>query len=79
MNIPANIENAIRDRVASGRYASEEDVLCRALAALEEIEHIEDDARAKIEIGLRQLDNGEGIPMEDVFHSLRKRNFRGLF
>ena len=74
MEVPSHIEAEIKAKVASGRYDSAADVLQKALDVLEEVESAEADIRAKVKIGLDQLDRGEGIPAEDVFAELRERN-----
>ena len=65
------VEQLIRDRMASGRYGSEEELLVEALQALGESE---EDLKA-IEEGLSSLDGGEeGVPLAEAFNRLRKKH-----
>ncbi len=72
MDIPSHIEDEINKKASSGRYLSPEEVLRRALDALEEVERAEAEIRSKVATGLDQLNRGEGIPAEDVFSELHR-------
>jgi antitoxin ParD1/3/4 len=64
----------LRARVQSGRYDSTEDVLQASLVALDDAE-AEDSAndalRREIDIGIAELDRGEGIPGDVAFAEIR--------
>ncbi len=49
LQVSADIESRVRAFVADGRFASEEEVVCKALAALERQEHALDSIREGIE------------------------------
>ena len=70
-------EALIQKRLASGAYASPEEVVRRALEALDAEETWSDEERqvlnAKIARSLAQLDRGEGIPGEEARARLQKR------
>jgi Arc/MetJ-type ribon-helix-helix transcriptional regulator len=65
------VEQLIRDKMASGRYGSEEELLVEALQALDE-----SDADLKaIEEGLSSMDRGEeGVPLDEAFDRLRQKH-----
>jgi Arc/MetJ-type ribon-helix-helix transcriptional regulator len=67
----ADVEKLIQDRMASGRYGSEEELLVSALQALDE----DDEELKAIEEGLVSVDRGEaGSPLDEVFERLRQRH-----
>jgi Arc/MetJ-type ribon-helix-helix transcriptional regulator len=65
------VEQLIRDKMASGRYGSEEELLVEALQSLDE-----SDADLKaIEEGLSSIDRGEeGVPLDEAFNRLRQKH-----
>jgi Arc/MetJ-type ribon-helix-helix transcriptional regulator len=65
------VEQLIRDKMASGRYGSEEELLVEALQALDD-----SDADLKaIEEGLASVDRGEeGTPLDEAFDRLRQKH-----
>jgi predicted transcriptional regulator len=65
------VEKLIRDRMASGRYSSEEELLVEALHSLDEGE---EELRA-IEGGLASVDRGEeGTLLNVAFDRLRQKH-----
>ena len=77
-SLPASIEQTIHQKVASGRYASADEVISRAFAVLDIFEREEEHIRRSIALGIEQLDRGEGIPGEQVIAELRELNRRDL-
>lgn len=69
------VEQLIRDKMASGRYASEEELLVEALQSLDE----NDEDLKAIEVGLSSIDRGEeGVPLDEAFELFRqKRQIQG--
>lgn len=65
-HLPEHREQFIRDLVQSGRYASEDEVIDKALQLLEETdEHAKlADLRHEITIGIEQADRGELTPFD---------------
>ena len=73
--LPDDLRKFVQDEVASGRFQSAEDVICEALRRLREHERQLDELRAELQIGIDQLDRGEGIPFdaEDIKREIRAR------
>jgi antitoxin ParD1/3/4 len=75
LNLPPEFERAILERVRSGAYESTDDVLkvCLEALALLESALAEDHEwlRREIQIGIDELDRGEGIPREQAIERLR--------
>lgn len=75
-SLPPDVDEAIRRRIASGRYASPDEVMRAALRALERDE--EDKARklaaldAPIERGIADADAGRVLPLDEAFARVRK-------
>jgi len=78
MEISQHHEEQIKRRVESGKYGSPDEVLDKALAALEDREQALAEEFAEIEAKLaiadEQIKNGELIPASEVFDELRQRN-----
>ncbi len=69
-NFSAAVEQLIPEKMASGRYSSEEDLL---LSALHSLEDAEEELHA-IQEGIDSVDRGEeGISLEDAFQKLRDK------
>jgi len=79
--VPPDVEQWVRDRMAQGGYASADDVLRDALRALDEVADYQPDPKAaritsvdqlrqEVARGLEQLDRGEGQDGEKVFEDL---------
>jgi len=55
-------ERYIREKLASGAYASEDEVIAHALTVFRKVEHIlpaaQDDLRREIDLGLRDIQQG---------------------
>jgi antitoxin ParD1/3/4 len=60
VTVSNEVENRVRPWVESGRYPSADAVILDALQLLEERDL--ESLRAKLQIGIDQLDRGEGIP-----------------
>jgi len=61
--IPAEFEPFIANQLATGRYHSAQDVVLDALRLLREQGH--ETLRKEIQIGVDELDRGEGTVIED--------------
>lgn len=69
--LPPDVEQMVKDQIASGQYDSEDDVLRDALRSLtEEQEHL-----AAVEQAIVELKAGdEGIPVREAFEALREKH-----
>lgn len=67
----SDVERLIQQRMATGKYSSEEELFAHALHALDE-----DDQELKaIEEGLASVDRGEiGVSLDDAFDRLRRKH-----
>lgn len=61
VHLPPRLEAQIDQLVADGHFASAESVIVEALRLLQERESRRAQLRAKIQVGLDQLDRGEGV------------------
>ena len=70
------LEQLIQDKVKSGRYLSESEVVGEALRLLDERDRLQEarlaELKAKIRQGIEELDRGEGIDGEEVFAELEE-------
>ena len=68
---PPDLDQLVKERMASGIYDSEEDLIRCALLALE---HEEEDVRA-IEQAIQEWQSGDaGIPLDEAFAAIRARH-----
>lgn len=70
--IPPEFERAVLERVRSGRYASTDEVLQACLEGLEILEEADEDLRRELQIGIEELERGEGIPAEEAYEMIRR-------
>jgi antitoxin ParD1/3/4 len=67
----------IREKVASGEYDAPDDVITAALDCFQQIEQLRalrlKQLRREIDIGIAQLDRGEGRDADKVFERVRRR------
>ena len=70
-------EAFIREKVASGEYDAPDDVITAALDCFQQLEQFRalrlEQLRREIDIGIAQLDRGEGRDADDVFDRVRRR------
>ena len=64
MSLPQDLQQFVQQELACGRYRSEEDVVCEALRLLRERERRLQALREDVDAGLKQLDRGEGQPLD---------------
>jgi Arc/MetJ-type ribon-helix-helix transcriptional regulator len=70
LTIPADVQDRMNALLRTGRYASEEEILRAAVAALEE----QDADLAAIQSGINDLENGRCRPFADFDAEFRERN-----
>nr|WP_225225380.1 type II toxin-antitoxin system ParD family antitoxin [Komarekiella delphini-convector] len=70
------LEQLVKDRVTSGRYHSVNEVIGEALRLLEERDRLQEqrlaELKAKIQVGIEELERGEGIDGEEVFAEIEE-------
>ena len=64
MSLPQDLQQFVQQEIASGKYRSEEDLLCAGLRLLRERERRLQALREDVEPALEQLDRGEGKPLD---------------
>ena len=62
MQIPADIEARIQQKLAEGFFSDADEVIREAMRLLDQQDRQREEFRAKFRSGLDQLDRGEGIP-----------------
>ncbi len=73
IQVPKELEDYIREKLASGECQSEAEVMDRALKLLQEYDRRRAELDAELQKGLDSLDHGEGIPAEEVFDRLDEK------
>ena len=68
--IPADVQERVNALLGTGRYASEEEILRAAVAALEE----QNADLAAIQSGINDMENGRYRPFADFDAEFRSRN-----
>ena len=68
---PPDVDKLVKERLASGKYASEDDVLREALQALSE----EEEDLAAVQQAIAELEAGDqGVPLDEAFDSIRGKH-----
>lgn len=70
VDLGKRLEEAVEELVSAGRYGSKSEVLREGVRLVQEREKRFAELRAKLEVGVKELDAGLGIPAEDVFDAL---------
>lgn len=80
VSLTPELEQLVAEKVQSGRYSSASEVIREALRLLEEHDQIKQarlaQVRQKIDRGLKQLDEGQGIGAEEArarLHRARRK------
>jgi antitoxin ParD1/3/4 len=81
VTLAPELADRIREKIAAGRYRTANEVVEEALQALDERERLEQ-LRAKLQVGIDQLDRGEGIPftpelLDEIDREVDERLRRG--
>lgn len=76
VSLTPELEQMVAEKVQSGRYTSASEVIREALRLLEEQDQLKrkrlTEVRQKIDRGLRQLDEGQGINTREARVRLRR-------
>jgi antitoxin ParD1/3/4 len=77
VSLTPELEQLVAEKVRTGRYTSASEVIREALRLLEEQDRLKQSqlaaVRQKIDRGLKQLDEGQGISAQDARARLRRR------
>ncbi|WP_375469188.1 type II toxin-antitoxin system ParD family antitoxin [uncultured Nostoc sp.] len=76
ISLTPELEQLVKDKVSSGKYHSVSEVMGEALRLLEERDCIREqrlaELKAKIQVGIEELERGEGIDGEEVFAEIEE-------
>ncbi|MCC5615523.1 type II toxin-antitoxin system ParD family antitoxin [Nostoc sp. CHAB 5836] len=76
ISLTPELEQLVKDKVNSGRYHSVSEVMGEALRLLDERDRIREqrlaELKAKIQVGIEELERGEGIDGEEVFAEIEE-------
>ncbi|MBC6430618.1 type II toxin-antitoxin system ParD family antitoxin [Nostoc sp. HG1] len=76
ISLTPELEQLVKDKVTSGKYHSVSEVMGEALRLLEERDRLRDqriaELKAKIQVGIEELERGEGIDGEEVFAEIEE-------
>ena len=70
LNLSPQAIGLLNRHMATGRYASEEELIVSGLRTLTD----RDEALAGIQRGIESMERGEGVPLEQAFEEIRRRN-----
>ncbi|OFX08216.1 MAG: hypothetical protein A2516_11370 [Alphaproteobacteria bacterium RIFOXYD12_FULL_60_8] len=70
ITLPFELERLVQEKIKSAAYHSSDEVLQKSLRLLEERDRNLAALRADIQIGIDQLDRGEGVDADVVFAEL---------
>jgi predicted transcriptional regulator len=74
MNLSAAMEEEIKVKVVQRGLSSPEELLRRALDALDEIDREDERIRQSVRRGVEEYERGEAMPADEVFERLRAKN-----
>ncbi|HUG63456.1 MAG TPA: type II toxin-antitoxin system ParD family antitoxin [Methylomirabilota bacterium] len=72
VDLAPHVEALIREKIEAGPYRTADEVIHEALQALEERERLQR-LRAMLQVGLDQLDRGEGVEFTPEWSAQRRR------
>lgn len=73
MQLPADVEARVREKVARGEFSDADAVIREAMKLLDERERQLAQLRDMLQIGVNQLDQGEGVPFTpDLVTQMRR-------
>jgi len=78
VSLTPELEKLVNEKVKSGQYTSASEVIREGLRLVQEQDELRriklQMLRQEIAKGIEQLDRGEGIPGDQVFAEIKKRN-----
>ena len=76
VSLTPELEQLIQEKVESGKYSSVSEVIREGLRLLDERDRLRNERlaelKAKLRVGIEELDRGEGIDGEEVFAELEE-------
>ena len=60
-SIPSDLEQFVQQQLATGEYRSQDEVVAAGLLVLRELKRRQAEFRQEVQVGVDQLDRGEGI------------------
>lgn len=76
ISLTKELEQLVNDKVNSGKYQSVSEVIGEALRLLDERDRLQEarlaELKAKIRVGIEELERGEGIDGEEVFAEIEE-------
>jgi putative addiction module CopG family antidote len=79
MQLPADVEARVREKVARGEFSDADAVSREAMRLLDEQERQLAQLRSMLQIGLTQLDQGEGVPFTPELVAQMRRDAEERF
>lgn len=78
VSLTPELEKLVESKVRSGRYQSASEVIREGLRLLDDQDQLRElhlaEVRKKIQLGLDELDRGEGIPGEEVYAQMKAKS-----
>ncbi len=78
VSLTPELEKLVASKVESGRYQSASEVIREGLRLLEDQDRMREaqleEVRRKVQLGLDELDRGEGIPGDQVLAELKQKS-----
>ena len=78
VSLTPELESLVQSKVQSGRYQSASEVIREGLRLLDDQDRLREmqfgEVRRKIQVGVDQLDRGEGIAGDDVLAAMKKKS-----
>ncbi|TWU12806.1 hypothetical protein CA54_16310 [Symmachiella macrocystis] len=65
LQLPHDLQDLVNEELATGRYASSEDVLKAAVQLLREQDRCFEEFRVEVQSRMKSLENGNAIKLED--------------
>ena len=79
MQLPADVEARVREKIARGEFSDGDAVIREAMRLLDEQERQLAQLRGMLQIGLNQLDQGEGVPFNPTLVAQMRRDAEERF
>jgi antitoxin ParD1/3/4 len=64
--LPSDLAGFVHDQVAGGHFSSEQEIICQGLRLLQKRNEQLAQLKQEVQVGLAQLERGEGIVLDDT-------------